>query len=194
MHLQKKMTMSILVLTFSMLFAVSGSLAQSPLVSAEAALAKSTLSLVEYEEVVSEPVVQVSSTPSQPYSATISEEELLGRLVQHEVGNCSIEHKRIVAQVVINRVRSSRFKQNTIRDVIYAPGQFSGVSAITQSRWAPDAETRQAVHEVLTGTCADNSQGALYFYNPRYTARSTSNWFENDLQFLFELEGHRFFK
>lgn len=37
------------------------------------------------------------------------------------------EGKLAVANVVLNRVRSSRFKQNTITDVIYAPGQFTGV-------------------------------------------------------------------
>lgn len=40
-----------------------------------------------------------------------------------------MEGKLAVANVVLNRVLSSRFSQNTIAGVIYAPGQFSGVAS-----------------------------------------------------------------
>ena len=168
--------------------------AHTPMVGGEANLVRGNLNLAVCEEITTIPVKPAASKKQTPYMASYSDEELLGRLVQHEVGNCSLEHKRLVAQVVINRVRSSKFKQNTIRDVIYAPGQFSGVSNIVKDKYTPDAETRQAVHEVLTGACEDNSQGALYFYAPKWTAKRTANWFETDLTFLFEIEGHRFFK
>lgn len=187
MNIKSKVLCSILV--FSVIFALF-----STSYAASGDLVQSNIILVEQTPLLVSNIEEIPKTEPQPVSVSLSDRELLERLVQHEVGNCSLEHKRIIAQVVLNRVNSPKFKQNTIRDVIYAPGQFQNVSEITLPRWAPDAETKQAVEEVLSGSCEDKSQGALYFYNPRYTAKRTSNWFENDLQFLFELEGHRFFK
>lgn len=131
-----------------------------------------------------------SSKKQTPTDVSVSDRELLYHLVEHEIGSGSLEHKRIIAQVIINRVNSPKFP-NTIRGVIYAPGQFSGANEIMSMH--PDKETIQAVDEVLDGKCQDNSQGALYFYNPRYVGGSTKSWFES-LDFLFEMEGHRFFK
>ena len=53
---------------------------------------------------------------------------LLANLIYCEAGNQPYEGQVAVGAVVINRVRSSAFSQNTIFDVIYAPGQFSPVS------------------------------------------------------------------
>ena len=55
-----------------------------------------------------------------------SDRELLARLVQCEAGGEGDNGMRAVASVVMNRVRSPRFP-NTVRDVVYAPGQFSPV-------------------------------------------------------------------
>ena len=52
--------------------------------------------------------------------------KLLACLVYAEAGNQSYEGKLAVANVVINRVKSSKFP-NTIKDVIYQPGQFTVV-------------------------------------------------------------------
>lgn len=54
---------------------------------------------------------------------------LLANIIYCEAGNQPYEGQVAVGAVVINRLRSSRFSQNTIEDVIRAPYQFSPVSS-----------------------------------------------------------------
>ncbi len=61
------------------------------------------------------------------YTATAEEIHLLAAIIYWESGWEPAEGQLAVANVVLNRVYSPRFKQNTIADVIYAPGQFTGV-------------------------------------------------------------------
>lgn len=56
-----------------------------------------------------------------------AELELLACVVHAEAGNQDLHGKRLVADVVFNRVMSDRFP-NTITEVIYQPGQFSVVN------------------------------------------------------------------
>lgn len=70
----------------------------------------------------------VAATTNAAMSVSDSELYLLACIIDWESGWEPYEGKLAVANVVLNRVRSSRFKQNTITDVIYAPGQFSGVT------------------------------------------------------------------
>ena len=82
--------------------------------------------------------------------ASGNEVQLLGALIQLEVGNQPYEGQLAVGAVVMNRVRSSRYP-NTIADVIYAPGQF------------PYASTK--VHEVMArgvkASCLQAAQEAI---------------------------------
>lgn len=59
---------------------------------------------------------------------TQDELKLLSCLVYAEAGNQSYEGKLAVANVVLNRVKSSKYP-NTINDVIYQPGQFTVASS-----------------------------------------------------------------
>lgn len=119
--------------------------------------------------------------------------ELLEYVIQEEVRGASLKHKRIIANVILNRVRSDDFPDN-VHDVIFQKGQFTSVRNCKEKNFTPDKTTKQAVYEVLHNNCEDLSQGALYFYAPRWTDEKTAKWFEENLTFLFELEGHRFFK
>lgn len=69
----------------------------------------------------------IGRTTNAAMSASDSEVYLLACIVEWEAGWEPYEGKLAVANVVLNRVRSSRFKQNSITDVVYAPGQFTGV-------------------------------------------------------------------
>ena len=70
----------------------------------------------------------VSTTARSSYSASADEIHLLAAIVYWESGWEPANGQLAVANVVLNRVLSSRFSQNTIASVIYAPGQFSGVA------------------------------------------------------------------
>lgn len=75
-----------------------------------------------------EKYASVSTTARSSYGASADETHLLAAIVYWESGWEPADGQLAVANVVLNRVLSSRFSQNTIADVIYAPGQFSGVA------------------------------------------------------------------
>ena len=62
---------------------------------------------------------------------TSSEIELLAHLVRCEAGNQSIEGKRAVVDVILNRIDSEAFPDN-VYDVIYQSGQFA---CVTDGNW-----------------------------------------------------------
>ena len=127
-------------------------------------------------------------------SATISytdeEYEMLCYVLQGEVGNCSEASKIAVANVVINRVKSGRFG-GSIKAVLTAPNQFTAISGYYDRSKTPSQNTRDCALRALNGE--DNSNGATYYYSPRYCGGSTAAWFES-LTFCMELDGQRYFK
>lgn len=124
---------------------------------------------------------------------TEEEQKMMEYIIQQEVRGATLKHKRIIAQVIVNRVKSEKFP-DTITEVILAKNQFSSVSNYYNHTYEPDEDTKQAVKEVLNNECEDLSNGALFFYSPKWANKKSANYFENNLTFLFELEGHRFFK
>lgn len=87
--------------------------------------------------------------------------DLLARLVTAEAGGEPMEAQISVAAVVINRVQSPNFPNN-IRDVIYAPNQFSPV----RNGWINKPATANAIkvaQVALNGN--DPTNGALYFFD-----------------------------
>jgi N-acetylmuramoyl-L-alanine amidase len=66
----------------------------------------------------------------------LGEMELIAQLVQAEAGNQSLEGKRLVVDVILNRVADPRFP-DTVEEVIFQPGQFSVVrnGAFEKAAW-----------------------------------------------------------
>lgn len=124
---------------------------------------------------------------------TDEEVTMMEYIIQQEVRGASLKHKRIIANVIVNRVNSDAFP-DTIEGVLFQKGQFTSAQNYYNRKYPPDEDTKRAVWEVLNRQCEDLSQGALFFYAPRWTAQKTASWFENKLDYLFELEGHRFFR
>lgn len=73
-------------------------------------------------EQVSVPAEEVETEPQQ--QDTSEDMDLLLRCVEAEAGNQSLEGRRMVADVILNRVRDSDFP-NTIEEVIKEPYRFS---------------------------------------------------------------------
>lgn len=121
---------------------------------------------------------------------TQEELEMMEYVVEQETHGGSLEHKRIVSYVIINRVKSDLFP-NTIKEVLTAEKQFSSITNYYNKVNPPEEITKQAVYEALNGLCEDKSGGALYFYAPRWCGYMS--YFENK-PFVLEMEGHRFFK
>lgn len=103
----------------------------------------------------------VETTIRSSHSASYDETTLLACLIQCESG--SYEGQLAVANVILNRVNSSKFP-NSITEVIYAAGQFSPVrSGSLDARLAkgPSSTALQAATDALNGV--NNIGDYLYF-------------------------------
>lgn len=124
-----------------------------------------------------------------------AEYEILCRIVQAEAGGEDFQGKRMVADVILNRVESAKFP-NTIEGVVFQGGEESPqFSPIRDGRYytvTVTRETRNAVDKALDG--GDSSGGALYFVNADKANPGNYAWFENCLTFCCQHGGHRFYK
>lgn len=103
--------------------------------------------------------------------------ELLARLIDCEAGGEGENGMRAVATVVLNRVQidSGEYgRYNTVRDVIYAPGQFDCARTSIGGRYNPQniynaQPTRlhyDIAAEVLSGDRLAAVYNALWYFNP----------------------------
>ena len=117
--------------------------------------------------------------------------QVLLRIVQAEAGVCDEKGKILVANVVLNRVKSQEFP-DSVRSVVYEPSQFSPVSDGSINSVKVTAETKECVNRALEGE--DYSDGALYFMNRRGSRSRAVSWFDSHLTYLFRHQNHEFFK
>ena len=120
--------------------------------------------------------------------------DILCRLVEAEAGGEDINGKKLVAHVVLNRVRHEQFP-DTIKDVVFETRQgvtqFSPIADGRYYRVNVSEETRLAVKQALQEE--DNAKGALYFVNSDIADGDAMNWFENRCTYLFSYGNHEFF-
>lgn len=132
--------------------------------------------------------------PTTPYSKSISgyETYLLAKIVMAEAEGESLELKEAVVKVVLNRVEDTYFP-DTIEDVIFQKlGGVYQFSPIANGRWdrvEPTEECFTAVDNVLKQVY-DDSMGATYFE----ACSDADNWHSQNLEFLYEIDGTRFYK
>ena len=117
--------------------------------------------------------------------------QVLLRIVQAEAGVCDEKGKILVANVVLNRVKSQEFP-DSVRSVVYEPSQFSPVSDGSINSVKVTEETKECVNRALEGE--DYSDGALYFMNRRGSRSRAVSWFDSQLTYLFRHQNHEFFK
>ena len=117
--------------------------------------------------------------------------QVLLRIVQAEAGVCDEKGKILVANVVLNRVKSQEFP-DSVRSVVYEPSQFSPVSDGSINSVKVTEETKECVNRALVGE--DYSDGALYFMNRRGSRSRAVSWFDSHLTYLFRHQNHEFFK
>ncbi|SFB54169.1 Cell wall hydrolase CwlJ, involved in spore germination [Cohnella sp. OV330] len=89
---------------------------------------------------------------------------LLAKLVEAEAGSEPYEGKLAVASVVMNRLHNDRYA-DTLRGVIYAPGQFSPAGNGSLERETPSKDSLKAAKAALSGE--NNVPGAYSFFNPQ---------------------------
>ncbi|HKL99674.1 MAG TPA: cell wall hydrolase, partial [Mobilitalea sp.] len=102
---------------------------------------------------------------------TYEELKLLSCLVHSEAGNQSYEGRLAVANVVLNRVKSSKYP-STIKDVIYQPGQFTVASSGSLAKQLKNYDNYSSSSQLLSIKAArgalegaNNIGSRLYFHS-----------------------------
>lgn len=129
-----------------------------------------------------------------PLIITEEDKEVLLRIVEAEATAEDVKGRMLVANVILNRVLSSKFPDN-ITDVVFQNnGKTYQFSPIKDGRYwsvTVSEKTREAVKRVLNGE--DYSQGALYFAARELANPNNMSWFDRELTRLFRYGVHEFF-
>lgn len=120
---------------------------------------------------------------------------ILERIVEAEAGGENHKGKVLVANVVLNRVKSKSFP-STIEGVVFSHRgnryQFSPISDGRYYTVTVSKDTKSAVRDALRGI--DPSEGALYFMERALADSSNASWFDRCLTRLFSYGCHEFYK
>lgn len=117
--------------------------------------------------------------------------KILQRIVEAEATGEDVKGKILVANVILNRIKSGSFP-DSVEAVVFQKNQFSPIQ--DGRYWSVDVtkSTRKAVERALQGE--DYSKGALFFSARDKADKSSMNWFDNHLDYLFQYGGHEFFR
>jgi spore germination cell wall hydrolase CwlJ-like protein len=132
----------------------------------------------------------IKTVQSSPIEYEITEEELniFERIVEAEVGGDNYNGKLAVANVILNRVKSPKFP-NTIKEVVFAPGQFSPISDKRFYSVKVNETTKKVVQDALSGKKVVPDT-ALYFCTPTAPGRG---WFNRALNKVSYIAPHNFY-
>lgn len=119
------------------------------------------------------------------------EREILERIVEAEAGGQDLKGRILVANVILNRVKSERFP-DTVKGVVFAHRQFSPVQNGRYYSVTVSNKTKKAVKMALNGT--DYSKGALYFMCRSASSPANVRWFDSALTKVQEHGCHEFFR
>lgn len=127
------------------------------------------------ESITQEAEVKADKILTQAVNAEIDEVQTLLAITEAEAGDQPVKGKAAVAATIKNRIKSEQFEADTIKEVVYAPGQFDTVSSGKINKVRASASTVEGVKLCLQGK--DYSNGALYFYNPEASGQVSKRWF-----------------
>lgn len=133
--------------------------------------------------------------PGTSHKVTAREQAILERIVEAEATGKDVKSKVLVANVILNRVRSKEFP-NSIEKVVFQREngrvQFSPTADGRYDSVRVTGSTQKSVKMALKGK--DYSEGALYFVEKTMANPKNVSWFESSLTRLFTYEGHSFYK
>lgn len=187
----------ILILTYGCGFLISANLGASEfafLEKREESLPMNFLG-VSKRQASKRPVLSVESLEKESVSNLMSEEDYgnLLRIVEAEAGGEDKTGKKLVVNVVMNRVKDKGFP-DTVSEVIlqqdHGTTQFSPVKDGRFYSIKVSEDTENAVKEALEE--GDRSGGALYFIGKKIS-KEKARWFEENLTPLFSYGGHAFY-
>ena len=110
---------------------------------------------------------------------------LLEVVVQHEVGGLGEEYKRLIAELLYNRLKSGYFPSD-IKEMLYQEGQFQGIEYWYSPDFEVDEITKKVVKEVFSKE--ETRHNAIAYYNPALSSPNGIEWFETSpyINFIFD--------
>ena len=134
--------------------------------------------------------------PKTEHVVTQRERSILERIVEAEATDKDEKSKILVANVILNRVRSKEFP-NSIEAVVfqrvYGKVQFSPTADGRYESVHITKSTKRSVKKALEDGI-DYSEGALYFVEKTMANPKNVSWFDEALTRLFTYQGHSFYK
>ena len=126
------------------------------------------------------------STQVTYFGYSVSDEELilLAKLVNRESCYEPYEGQVAVAATVLNRLQSDGFSGNTIKEILYAPGQYD--NGVPLESYSYNDENMQAALDAIAGY--DPTKGAVFYYNPELC---DDTWISTHIQSC--VIGHHYF-
>jgi N-acetylmuramoyl-L-alanine amidase len=130
-------------------------------------------------------IPSIFNNKAKPF--TESDLMLLAKITMVEAGNESYQGQLALANVILNRVKDSRFP-DTITNVIYSGKQFPPAHNGLLDKSKPNASVLRAAKDALNGK--NNVENAIYFFNPDISKGS----FWSSLDVIATIGHHSFAK
>ena len=129
------------------------------------------------------PEVDVSEmeTTTPRYALTVSERDIVERVVMAEARGEGFDGQSLVAQCILNTAEAMDLRPD---EVVLAPNQYASPAAEASQ------EVKDAVSAVFDAGDMVTDEPIRFFYAPKYIY---SSWHESK-EFVLEHGGHRFFK
>lgn len=130
---------------------------------------------------------QMPEAKEEVVKLTAEEKEVLLKIAMAEAEGETTEGKVMVMAVVLNRMENEGFP-DTAKEVIYQKDQFAVMGK--NGRYfttTPDEDCKKALEMIQSGW--DESKGALYF-----ESEEEVGWHARNLEYLFTIGGHRFYR
>lgn len=129
----------------------------------------------------------VEPTPTTYYDKlTDNEINMIEVTVQHEVGNLSYQYKRLITELIYNRLMSEDYP-NDVQEMLFQEEQFTGINNWYHPEFPVDDETKRIVKDVLSKETTPHN--ATAYYNPELSDPNAVEWFESS-EYMVYLFSH----
>lgn len=129
-------------------------------------------------------VVEIKEEPTYYDMLTAEEINMIEVTVQHEVGELSSQYKRLIAELIYNRLLSEHYP-NDVKEMLFQKNQFTGINKWYYPSFPVDDETKEIVRDVFSKE--DTPHNATAYYNPELSDPKAAEWFETSeyMTYLF---------
>ena len=133
---------------------------------------------------IPETVVEIEEEPTYYDTLTTEEINMIEVTVQHEVGKLSPQYKRLIAELIYNRLLSEHYP-NDVKEMLFQKNQFTGINRWYYPSFPVDDETKEIVKDVFSKETTPHN--ATAYYNPELSDPEAIEWFETSeyMTYLF---------